>query len=250
MDIIAEDFADAARQPRHCPAATWGQSCPGGPNSDPGASRYTIYYDFREPVAKIPPHRVLAINRGNGKNFSKFPWTLTPVPSPGTVAAQFQPQRDDAAQYVRQAMEDGYQRLLAPAVERDIRRQLTEMAHAAAKLFSANLTSLLLQPPTRGKTVLGSTPYRTGCKLAVVDPTGKLLAVDVIYPTPPHNQVEASGARSKSSSPVRRQRHCHRQRFASRETTEFIGELTQELDGVSYTVVDESGASVYSVALH
>lgn len=253
MDIIAEDFADAADNRVIARRRTWDKAVLVVRASDPGAqSVYEMYYDFREPVAKIPPHRVLAINRGEREEFLKVSLDFDPQYLLQELwRRNFQPQRDDAAQYVRQAMEDGYQRLLAPAVERDIRRQLTEMAHAAAyKLFSANLTSLLLQPPTRGKTVLGVDPaYRTGCKLAVVDPTGKLLAVDVIYPTPPHNQVEAS--RRKVKELIARYGVsviAIGNGTASRETTEFIGELTQELDGVSYTVVDESGASVYSAA--
>ena len=134
MDIIAEDFADAADNRVIARRRTWDKAVLVVRASDPGAqSVYEMYYDFREPVAKIPPHRVLAINRGEREEFLKVSLDFDPQYLLQELwRRNFQPQRDDAAQYVRQAMEDGYQRLLAPAVERDIRRQLTEMAHAAA----------------------------------------------------------------------------------------------------------------------
>lgn len=251
MDIIAEDFSDAAENRMIARRRTWDKAVLVVRASDEKAqSVYEMYYDYSEPVAKIPPHRILAINRGEKEEFLKVSLDFDPQYLLQELwRRNFNPQREDARDYVRRAMEDGYQRLLAPAVERDIRRELTDLAHASAyKLFSANLTSLLLQPPTKGKTVLGIDPaYRTGCKLAVVDPTGKLLEIDVIYPTPPKNQVEQSKRRIKELVA----KHginviAIGNGTASRETTELVGELTQELQGVAYTVVDESGASVYS----
>ena len=251
MDIVAEDFADAADNRMIARRRTWDKAVLVVKASDEKAqSVYEMYYEYSEPVAKIPPHRVLAINRGEKEEFLKVSLDFDPQYLLQELwRRNFNPQREDARDYVRRAMEDGYQRLLAPAVERDIRRELTDFAHTSAyKLFSANLTSLLLQPPTRGKTVLGIDPaYRTGCKLAVVDPTGKLLEIDVIYPTPPKSQVEQSKRRIKELVA----KHgidviAIGNGTASRETTELIGELTQELKGLAYTVVDESGASVYS----
>ena len=196
MDIVAEDFSDAAENRIIARRRTWDKAVLVVKASNVKAqSVYEMYYDYSEPVAKMPSHRVLAINRGEKEEFLKVSLDFDPQYLLQELwRRNFNPQRQDAADYVRKAMEDGYQRLLSPAVERDIRRELTDMAHASAyKLFSTNLTSLLLQPPTRGKTVLGVDPaYRTGCKLAVVDPTGKLLEIDVIYPTPPRNQVEKS----------------------------------------------------------
>lgn len=253
MDIIAEDFSDAAENRTLARRRTWDKAVLITKASDAKAqSVYEMYYDYNEPVAKLPPHRVLAINRGEKEEFLKVSLSFD-----GQYLLQelwrrnFSPKNDACAQYVRQAMEDGYQRLLAPAVERDIRRELTDMAQSSAyKLFSTNLTSLLLQPPTRGKTVLGVDPaYRTGCKLAVVDATGKLLEIDVIYPTPPKSQVEQSKRRIKELvAKYGITVIAIGNGTASRETTELVGELTQEFQGVGYTVVDESGASVYSAA--
>lgn len=251
MDIVAEDFSDAAENRIIARRRTWDKAVLLVKASDAKAqSVYEMYYEYSEPVAKLPSHRVLAINRGEKEEFLKVSLDFDPQYLLQELwRRNFNPRRQDAEEYVRKAMEDGYQRLLAPAVERDIRRELTDMAHASAyKLFSSNLTSLLLQPPTRGKTVLGVDPaYRTGCKLAVVDPTGKLLEIDVIYPTPPRSQVEQSKKRLKE---LIRQYKVNviaiGNGTASRETTELVGELTQEIPGIAYTVVDESGASVYS----
>lgn len=253
MDIIAEDFADSAENRGIARRRTWDKAILVAVASNEKAqSVYEMYYDYKEPVAKLPSHRVLAINRGEKEEFLKVSLEFDPQYLLQELwRRNFQPKRDDAAGYVQRAAEDGYQRLLGPAVERDIRRELTDMAQASAyKLFSTNLTSLLLQPPTRGKTILGVDPaYRTGCKLAVVDSTGKLLEIDVIYPTPPKSQVEKSKQRIKELA----SKHginviAIGNGTASRETTELIGELTKEMKGVAYTVVDESGASVYSAA--
>lgn len=253
MDIIAEDFADAPQNRTIARRRTWDKAQLVVRATDPAAqSVYEMYYEYSEPVAKIPPHRVLAINRGEREEFLKVSLGFdSQYLLQELERKNFAPEREDAKRLVHQAMEDGYQRLLAPAVERDIRRQLTDMAHASAyKLFTANLTSLLLQPPTRDKVVLGIDPaYRTGCKLAVVDSTGKLLEIDVVYPTPPKNQTE------KAKQRIRELIEQYGidviaigNGTGSRETAEVVGELTAELEGVGYTVVDESGASVYSAA--
>lgn len=251
MDIVAEDFADAAENRIISRRRTWDKATLLVTARDPKAqSVYEMYYDYHEPIAKLPSHRVLAINRGEKEDFLKASLDFDPQYLLQELwRRNFKPGSQEAEEYIRKAMEDGYQRLLSPAVERDIRRELTDMAQESAyKLFSANLTSLLLQPPTRGKTVLGVDPaYRTGCKLAVVDPTGKLLETDVIYPTPPRNQVEQSKKRLRE---LIKQYNINviaiGNGTASRETTELVGDLTQEIKGVAYTVVDESGASVYS----
>lgn len=253
MDIIAEDFADAAENRMIARRRTWDKGVLVVKASDIKAqSVYEMYYDYSEPIAKMPSHRVLAINRGEKEEFLKVSLDFASQYLLQELwRRNFSPKREDAENFVRRAMEDGYQRLLAPAVERDIRRELTDMAQGSAyKLFSTNLTSLLLQPPTRGKTVLGVDPaYRTGCKLAVVDPTGKLMEIDVIYPTPPKNQVEKSKQRIKElAGQYGINVIAIGNGTASRETTELIGELTNEMKGVAYTVVDESGASVYSAA--
>lgn len=253
QDIIAEDFADAADNRMIARRRTWDKGVLVVKASDEKAqSVYEMYYDYSEPVAKLPSHRVLAINRGEKEEYLKVSLEFDAQYLLQELwRRNFNPQREDATSYVREAMEDGYQRLLGPAVERDIRRELTDGAHSSAyKLFSTNLTSLLLQPPTRGKTVLGVDPaYRTGCKLAVVDSTGKLMEIDVIFPTPPKNQVEKSKQRIKElAEKYNIDVIAIGNGTASRETTELVGELTEEIRGVAYTVVDESGASVYSAA--
>lgn len=251
QDIIAEDFADKAENRAIARRRTWDKAVLLVKASDEHVqSVYEMYYDYREPVAKLPPHRVLAINRGEKEEFLKVSLDFDPQYLLQELwRRNYAPAGIEAQNYVKAAVADGFQRLLAPAVERDIRRELTDGAHSSAyKLFAANLTSLLLQPPTRGKTVLGIDPaYRTGCKLAVVDPTGKLLEIDVIYPTPPRNQVEQAKTR------LRQLIDQHKvdviaigNGTASRETTELVGQLTTEMSGVGYTVVDEAGASVYS----
>lgn len=251
IDIIAEDFADAADNRIIARRRTWDKAVlVVKANDEKTQSVYEMYYDYSEPVAKMPSHRILAINRGEKEEFLKVSLDFeSQYLLQELWRRNFNPQREDASDLVNKAMEDGYQRLLSPAVGRDIRRELTDEAQASAyKLFSANLTALLLQPPTRDKIVLGVDPaFRTGCKLAVVDATGKLLEIDVVFPTPPKNQVEKAKARIKELVA----KHgitviAIGNGTASRETTELIGELTLELDGVGYTVVDESGASVYS----
>ena len=157
-----------------------------------------------------------------------------------------------AAFHIQNAIRDGYQRLIAPAIERDIRRQLTEEAEEQAiHVFTRNLKALLMEPPVRGKTVLGIDPaYRTGCKLAVVDPTGKVKAVDVIYPVMPHNKIEE--ARLTLSALI----HQHHvdviaigNGTASRETEQFVAQFIQDqMPHLAYCIVNEAGASVYSAS--
>lgn len=253
MDIIAEDFADAPMNRIIARRRTWDKALLVVRAADKDAqSVYEMYYDYSERVAKIPPHRVLAINRGEREDYLKVSLEFDPQYLLQELwRKNFFPERDDARELIRQAMDDGYQRLLAPAVERDIRRALSDLAHASAyKLFTANLTSLLLQPPARDKIVLGVDPaYRTGCKLAVVDSTGKLLEIDVVYPTPPKNQIEKTKKRIRELiAQYGIDVIAIGNGTGSRETTQLVGDLTSELQGVAYTVVDESGASVYSAA--
>ena len=218
-------------------------------------SVYDMYYDFREPVRKIPPHRVLAINRGEREDVLKVRLEVPEARILEEIGRRvIGGGRSATDDMLRAAVEDAYKRLIAPAVERDVRSELTEKAEEQAiKVFAENLRRLLLQPPVRGKTVMGIDPaYRTGCKVAVVDETGKLLDVAVVYPTPPHNDVE------RSARVLRELIERHRVDLiaigngtASRETELFVAGLIRELPPerkLHYTIVSEAGASVYSAS--
>ncbi|SES82795.1 Tex family protein [Anaerobranca gottschalkii] len=215
-------------------------------------SPYEMYYEYSEGVKKLPPHRIMAIDRGEKEKFLKVSIVFDKEELTEELwKRNFQETPKVNREVIREALEDGISRLLLPAVERDIRRGLTETAHEkACKVFTANLKSLLLQPPTKGVTVLGYDPaYRTGCKLAVVDPTGKVLDIAVIYPTPPHNKVEEGKKKilelvDKYNVTV----IAIGNGTASRESAEFVAEFINERPGLSYTIVDEAGASVYSAS--
>ncbi|WP_102349574.1 Tex family protein [Bacillus sp. Marseille-P3661] len=214
---------------------------------------YEMYYEYEEPVLKVVPHRVLALNRGEKEDVLKV--TVDPpqenilnyltkeiIKGKSTVAIG---QLDTA-------IEDSYKRLIQPSIEREIRNTLTEKAEdQAIHIFSENLRNLLLQPPLKGKMVLGVDPaYRTGCKLAVVDETGKFLKKDVIYPHPP--KAKPAEAKEKAAALLKEfpiEIIAIGNGTASRETEQFIAELLKETDReIYYLIVNEAGASVYSAS--
>ena len=216
-------------------------------------SVYEMYYDFREPLSKMTGYRVLAINRGEKEKFLNV---KVEAPEPQIIHAlnktMIQGDNPFTEGLLREAIEDGYRRLIAPAIERDIRNELTEQAQAGAiTVFGKNLKQLLMQPPIKGQTVLGWDPaFRTGCKLAVVDPTGKVLDTVVVYPTAPQFKVEE--AKKKVHSLIRKY-HITLisvgNGTASRESEQVITELLKEIpEKVSYVIVNEAGASVYSAS--
>jgi protein Tex len=214
---------------------------------------YEMYYEYEEPVHKIVPHRVLALNRGEKEDILRVS-IKTPVDNILHYLRKnvILNEHSKAANLVSEAIEDSYKRLIEPAVEREIRNELTEKAEERAiHIFAENLRKLLLQPPLKGKTVLGIDPaYRTGCKLAVVDETGKLLKIDVIYPHPPKNQLE------EAKKKLREVIHNYSVEMiaigngtASRETEQFVADTIKELnEDVFYMIVNEAGASVYSAS--
>jgi len=213
---------------------------------------YEMYYEYSEPVKRIVPHRVLAINRGEKEDILKVKLDLPMSPILSFLEKRYIPRSTVAAEILRNALQDSYKRLMGPAVEREVRNELTEAAEEQAiHIFAENLRQLLLQAPVKGKTVLGLDPaYRTGCKWAVVDETGKLLKVGVVYPTPPHNKVVEAKSILKS---VIAQFHIDLITIgngtASRETEEFTARMLQELDReIFYIIVSEAGASVYSAS--
>lgn len=216
-------------------------------------SVYQMYYDYREPVSKVVPHRVLAINRGEREERLAVSIEVEQEAVLSWLQKRFAKEGSVTFDLVRKAVTDAYKRMVAPAVERDIRNELTEKAEAqAVQVFSRNLRSLLLQPPVAGKVVLGVDPaYRTGCKWAVVDGTGKLLEVGVVYPTPPLKKIkdaEAVFARIVGQYGV--QAIVIGNGTASRETEQFVADFIRgnEKYGLSYTIVSEAGASVYSAS--
>ena len=211
-----------------------------------------MYYDFKEPVAKIVGHRILAINRGEKEGFLTVKIIVAETMIINFLAGNIIRTNYDSSVYLRRAIDDSYKRLIQPSIERETRNQLTEMAsESGIKVFSENLKALLLQPPVKGKTVLGVDPaYRTGCKLAVVDETGKVLNVGVIYPTPPQSKVEE--AKKIVKEVIKKYKVdmiAIGNGTASKESEIFISDLIKEIDReVYYMVVNEAGASVYSAS--
>lgn len=215
---------------------------------------YEMYYDYQESVRSVVPHRVLAMNRGEKEEVLRI--TIEP---PMEKIMNYlhkkiiKPQADEELkEIIGQAIEDSYKRLISPSIEREIRKQLTERAEEKAiEVFSLNLRNLLLQPPLKGKTILGVDPaYRTGCKLAAVDETGKVLDIGVMYPTPPKNDV--AGAEKVVLQLINKY-HIELVAIgngtASRETEQFFSDLIGKHGlNLSYIIVNEAGASVYSAS--
>ena len=253
-DIIAESISDEADYRLYIRNITTEEGKVVSTAKDPKAqSVYEMYYEFEEPVKRIAGHRVLALNRGEAEK---------------VLTVKIEAPRDRILQYLakklitsdneyttpalKDVIEDSYDRLIAPAIEREIRNDLTEKAEdGAINVFGKNLEQLLLQPPITGKVVLGWDPaFRTGCKLAVVDATGKVLDTKVIYPTAPQNKVEES---KKELKHLITKYHVDLisvgNGTASRESEQVIVELLKELDRpVQYVIVNEAGASVYSAS--
>ena len=216
-------------------------------------SVYEMYYDFDEPISKLPGHRILALNRGEKE---KILGVKVIAPEEDIIKylckKVITKENPITTPVLQRAVEDSYQRLIAPAIEREIRNQLTEMAEdGAIGVFGKNLTQLLMQPPIANQVVLGWDPaFRTGCKLAVVDATGKVLDTTVIFPTAPQNKVEESKAvLKKLISKYHISLISVGNGTASRESEKIIVELLKELPvNVQYVITNEAGASVYSAS--
>ncbi|MFZ5652340.1 MAG: Tex family protein [Bacillota bacterium] len=216
-------------------------------------SVYEMYYDYREPVRQLAPHRVLAINRGEREEFLKVSVEVDEGRIIDYIARRWVRTPSVTSELLMAAVRDSYRRLIAPAVERDARSGLTERAEEQAVLvFSKNLRQLLLQPPVKGSVVLGVDPaYRTGCKWAVVDDTGKLLEVGVVYPTPPQNRVDESIREfSRLADKYGIDLVAIGNGTASRETEMFVASFIggYRKRKINYTIVSEAGASVYSAS--
>ena len=254
MDIIAEMISDNADYRAYIRQATFEEGKLTSTAKDEKAqSVYEMYYDFEEPVSKVAGHRVLALNRGENE---KILTVKIEAPTERIIryleTKVITKDNENTTPALQEAIADSYDRLIAPAIERDIRNELTEKAEdGAISVFGKNLEQLLMQPPIAGKVVLGWDPaFRTGCKLAVVDSTGKVLDTKVIYPTAPQNKVEEA---KKELKKLIDKYHVELisvgNGTASRESEQVIVELIKELDTpVQYVIVNEAGASVYSAS--
>ncbi len=214
---------------------------------------YAMYADYSEILPEIKNHRILAINRGEKEDCLKAKIYFNPDIAKRVCMAKYLKSNGnaDCAKLIEEAADDGYDRLIQPSIEREVRAILTDRAsEQAIKMFEVNLRPLLLQPPVKGKVTLGLDPaYRTGCKVAVVDETGKVLDTSVIYPVPPKNDIE--GAKKIMKDLISKHKVdiiSIGNGTASKETEIFVAELLKEVDGVSYAVVSEAGASVYSAS--
>ena len=253
-DIIAEQISDNADYRKYIRDITREEGILTSTAKDEKAqSVYEMYYEYQEPVKKIAGHRVLALNRGEKEKF-----LVVKLEAPEERILTYlckktiTEENEIVTPVLEEAVTDSYKRLIAPAIEREIRNELTEQAEdGAIKVFGKNLEQLLMQPPIAGKTVLGWDPaFRTGCKLAVVDPTGKVLDTKVIYPTAPQNKVEEAKREVKKLI----------QKYgislisvgngtASRESEMIIADMLHEIkEPVQYIIVNEAGASVYSAS--
>jgi uncharacterized protein len=253
MDIIAENISDNAEFRKAIREMFYKLGVIVSKAKKEEDSVYRMYYDFSEPVAKIANHRILAIDRGEKEEFLQVKIDVPTERVTSYIKANcVKKARSITSEFVERAIDDSYDRLIFPSVEREVRNELTEKAQEQAmKVFAANLKNLLLQPPVKGKVVLGLDPaYRTGCKIAVVDETGKVLDTTVIYPTPPQNKIEEAKKVMKHLI----EKHnvdiiSIGNGTASKESEIFVADLIKELDRkLYYMVVSEAGASVYSAS--
>ena len=255
-DILAEQISDEADYRTAIRKMTFNEGILRTEAKKPEEkSVYEMYYDYSEPVKLVVGHRILAINRGEKEKIL----TVT-LETPETEILTWLEKRvirknePETTEFLRQMLQDSYRRLIAPAIEREIRNELTEKAEdGAIKVFGKNLTQLLMQPPIAGVTVLGWDPaFRTGCKLAVVDPTGKVLDTTVIYPTAPTTPAKIAAAKETLKKLIRKY-HVELISLgngtASRESEAVIAETLHEIpEEVAYVITNEAGASVYSAS--
>ena len=214
-------------------------------------SVYRMYYDYLEPINKIQSHRVLAVNRGEKEKFLKVAVVVDEGEAMRILYNRLPNLTPEYNEFLTATADDSFSRLIFPSVEREIRSNLTDAAsEQAIKMFGANLKPLLMQPPVKDRVTLGFDPaYRTGCKIAVVDGTGKVLDTAVVYPTPPHNKKDEAAA--KLTALINKHKVTAiavGNGTASKESEIFVSELIKNFDGVEYMMVNEAGASVYSAS--
>ena len=251
-DIIAELVSDdpAGRKMLRYSVKNNGSIVVNGIKDDLGV--YEMYKEYSEPIKSAAGHRVLAFNRGEKEGFLKVSVDFDKTIGLSILSNLHVKNNSVSASFVSEAVEDAYTRLVFPSIEREIRNMLTDSANESAiSVFAKNTRQLLMQPPVKNKVTLGLDPgYRTGCKVAVVDGTGKVLDTSVIYPVPPHNKIEE--AKKIIKDLVKKhgvEVFAIGNGTASHETEVFASEVIKELDcGISYMVVSEAGASVYSAS--
>lgn len=256
-DIIAEQLADDAKIRAWVRSFTYTNGILHSVAKNAEVeSVYEMYYSYQEPIAKLPSHRILAINRGEREDILKVSFEV----DTNRIEQYMQRQtikhsaNEQVVHILKEIIADAYKRLISPSIEREVRTELTEKAEAhAITIFSENLRNLLLQPPVRGKRVLGVDPaFRTGCKLAVIDDIGKMLEVGVCYPTAPHHKVaEAEKLIGQLINTYSIELIVIGNGTASRETEQFIADLIKKHERSSqlkYIIVNEAGASVYSAS--
>ena len=257
QDILAERFADEAsiREELRKLVRREGKIVTAVKNEEADEKKvFEMYYEYEEPVSRVVPHRVLAMNRGEKEEILRVGISIPLEKATSMMERKWLPTKSSSPsiEVVKAAIADSYKRLIDPSIEREIRAELSEKAETQAiHIFSENLRSLLLQPPIRGKMVLGLDPaYRTGCKLAVVDETGKMLEVTAIYPHPPVKKVkEAKEVVKRILAQYPINIIAIGNGTASRESEQFVAEVLGEMKGdVSYVIVNEAGASVYSAS--
>jgi len=256
LDIVAEDISDNADFRKNIRRVTFSEGTISSKGESKESTPYEMYYDYKEAVNRIVPHRILAINRGEKEEIL----TVKLEPPVDKILIYLEnriiKRQGEETNYIRNTIKDSYQRLISPSIERDIRNELTEKGEAQAiTVFAENLKSLLMQAPIKAKVALGFDPgFRTGCKIAVVDETGKVLDTSTVYVTLSHNDIE------KSKGVLKELIYKHKVDIislgngtASRESEIVISELIKEVESekgkkIYYVIVSEAGASVYSAS--
>lgn len=251
-DIVAEMISDVAEYRKDIRKIIYDVGVIVSKAAKDEKSVYEMYYDYTEAVSKIPSHRILAINRGEKEEFLKVKVDGIDEPALNYLTGQVIKKDSPYEEILKEIIEDAYKRLIKPSVENEVRNDLTGVAEEQAiKVFGQNAKKLLLQPPLKGLTVMGFDPaYRTGCKIAVIDETGKLLDTTTVYPTEPQNDVE--GAKKKLLDLIDKynvRMIAIGNGTASRESEQFVAELLKSVKhDIHYAIVSEAGASVYSAS--
>ena len=253
LDIVAEDISDNA-EIRKALRETFMQigKLETTLIESEKSKTYETYKDYNEPVKTIPSHRILAINRGENEGCLKVKFTVNAEKSLGIIEELFLKKNIKTEALVKQAVLDSYDRLIFPSIEREIRNMLTDIANEQAiKMFDINLRPLLLQPPLKNKVIMGFDPaYRTGCKIAVIDQNGNVLATTVVYPTPPQSKAEEAAAKlTELINKYKIDVISIGNGTASKESEIFVADLIKKQSRpVSYIMTNEAGASVYSAS--
>lgn len=252
LDIIAEVVSDDAKIRKLIRDTAYKKGIVQTSGLTEETSTYSMYYDFKEPVQKIVSHRILAINRGEREKYLQVKILVPDDEIISIIKAEYIKESSPTSHLMENAIEDAYKRLIWPSIEREIRNMLTEQAEEQAlSTFSKNLKHLILQPPIKGRVIMGFDPaYRTGCKIVVIDASGKLLSYTVCYPTPPQNKFDES--KKIILDLIEKYRVdviSLGNGTASRESEKFLAEILKESSRpASYVIVSEAGASVYSAS--